>query len=1119
MIHHPLNAYSAGINIPHNEDQASIHPDYLAPSPYNNAMDPISFENNVASPCTESPQSISCRSSRNSSGVFSSSSTYNDCPLINCNGQSKCLNDSLDSFVSPMAESCSEIETQAILYKKSRQLSDSIVLDSLPDKRGEVWTRQRPGLSRTISSLRLLTDHGLVDENEQATDGLFCRLQVKNESISPQDSISFILAQIERQNTLLEGDPKSICIQSNQLRAHFSTVQRLVTDNLGPSSTTSTGFPLINTTEPSSIPTAPEKDDQTNEEIDWDLWEAIIQDFDRVATRLPHILAVKLKAGIPTKVRGLIWQAMCKSGSLYLETVYGQLCSEKSPQERIIKRDLARTFPRIEMFKQEDGPGQISMRRILEAYSLYDADVGYCQGLAFLVGPLLMNMEEEKAFCVFVRLMETYEMRTMFTHNMEGLQLRLYQFSSLLSELLPKVAAHMDTHSVHAAMYASQWFLTLFAYAFPMDLVTRIYDIVFAEGAAETIMRIAIAMLKRSQENILAEDEFENLLDIVTSRKLCKPYGEDFCAVIQDAMSLSGAITREKLDVLTKKYNQGDQNRKIPNQALAKRTGFWRRLSIKPPPKNSDKHPPPLNMQRSTSTNSYIKKRWTSHGKESGPGITSSITMSSISRKSDDEYMGDRKMRMSFSSLRKFSSTDTIPTVDSLSDLPRPNILGVPSKVAACTFDHSTLPDSSSYAKLEHAFEQLSREHKSTLEAMMELKMDKQDVESERDALKMTMIEMERRYNSSQSKKTSDRDTESADSHTSLSPSFLSNPLQIKINDGNMSQLGSITLGDGESTSTISYLNDEDTFSYEPQDHSSIRPESICYSPVSSCWKIPMNEISNKQNAFQVDCLDENEAVRKELVRIKVENFELNQQVEKVTHELEDVQSKLEMVNESQIALMERLITLQCDMDSLKDEKFATEYKLQAATQENASLRVHISYLLFDNRTQSLSHNPDDSFDIHPAKINSKDKTGFYQTHPLSSQSVPFDGYSDSQDMGQGEDMKNNFFLGSLQAYELTLEDTRAKCLSQDIPTSVAEIKPRRMTTSPSLPVQAQIQPTSEPDFSKRKSLSSMCLNASMNPDENDSATTKEQLMNSRKTSTSLSVYGKLWNAINPRHS
>src|ERR1700730_6278383 len=101
------------------------------------------------------------------------------------------------------------------------------------------------------------------------------------------------------------------------------------------------------------------------------------------------------------------------------------------------------------------------------------------------------------------RLMETYDMRTMFTLNMEGLQLRLYQFTSLLAQILPKLSDHLAALSVHPPMFASQWFLTLFAYTFPISLVMRIYDIIFAEGAAETIMRIAIAMLKKSEDVIL----------------------------------------------------------------------------------------------------------------------------------------------------------------------------------------------------------------------------------------------------------------------------------------------------------------------------------------------------------------------------------------------------------------------------------------------------------------------------------------------------------------------------------------------------------------------------------------------------------------------------------------
>ncbi|KAI8333632.1 rab-GTPase-TBC domain-containing protein, partial [Chlamydoabsidia padenii] len=246
--------------------------------------------------------------------------------------------------------------------------------------------------------------------------------------------------------------------------------------------------------------------------IDREFWQALIQDPIHLTKKTPHLLSAKLRSGTPAHVRGLIWQAVSQSSSLHLETVYGKLCKDRSPHEAIILRDLTRTYPAIEMFKEENGPGQLALCRILVAYSLYDPHVGYCQGLAFLVGPLLMTMPEPQAFCVFVRMMEAYEMRSMFTLEMEGLQLRLYQFSSLLEEHLPTLAAHLDKHSIHPAMYASPWFLTLFAYVYPMELVTRIYDILFIEGATETMMRMAISLLRRSEQAILMENEFEDLL-------------------------------------------------------------------------------------------------------------------------------------------------------------------------------------------------------------------------------------------------------------------------------------------------------------------------------------------------------------------------------------------------------------------------------------------------------------------------------------------------------------------------------------------------------------------------------------------------------------------------------
>jgi len=73
---------------------------------------------------------------------------------------------------------------------------------------------------------------------------------------------------------------------------------------------------------------------------------------------------------------------------------------------KVIRRDIARTYPEHEFFKEKDGLGQESLFNVMKAYSLHDREVGYCQGSAFIVGLLLMQMPEEEAFAVVVKLMQ-----------------------------------------------------------------------------------------------------------------------------------------------------------------------------------------------------------------------------------------------------------------------------------------------------------------------------------------------------------------------------------------------------------------------------------------------------------------------------------------------------------------------------------------------------------------------------------------------------------------------------------------------------------------------------------------------------------------------------------------
>lgn len=59
-------------------------------------------------------------------------------------------------------------------------------------------------------------------------------------------------------------------------------------------------------------------------------------------------------------------------------------------------QDVRRTFPRLAMFASDDGIA--ALWRVLRAYALHDPVVGYCQGMNFVAGLLLLHLDEPSAF-------------------------------------------------------------------------------------------------------------------------------------------------------------------------------------------------------------------------------------------------------------------------------------------------------------------------------------------------------------------------------------------------------------------------------------------------------------------------------------------------------------------------------------------------------------------------------------------------------------------------------------------------------------------------------------------------------------------------------------------------
>lgn len=115
---------------------------------------------------------------------------------------------------------------------------------------------------------------------------------------------------------------------------------------------------------------------------------------------------------------------------------YAEYLRQQSPCEKIIKRDIARTYPEIEYFRDEKGPGQGGLFNVMKAYSIHDSEVGYCQGSAFLVGVLLLQMPEEDAFSVLVRMMEDFKMREIYKPTFAELGLCMYQLECMVQVII-----------------------------------------------------------------------------------------------------------------------------------------------------------------------------------------------------------------------------------------------------------------------------------------------------------------------------------------------------------------------------------------------------------------------------------------------------------------------------------------------------------------------------------------------------------------------------------------------------------------------------------------------------------------------------------------------------------
>ncbi|NXJ36394.1 US6NL protein, partial [Ciconia maguari] len=255
----------------------------------------------------------------------------------------------------------------------------------------------------------------------------------------------------------------------------------------------------------------------------------------------------RIYKGIPLQFRGQVWSLLLDVPKMKeeMKDFYNKLkCQARgsSPDIRQIDLDVNRTYRDHIMFRDRYGVKQQSLFHVLAAYSIYNTEVGYCQGMSQITALLLMYMNEEDAFWALVKLLSGPK------HAMHGMEFHVtYARHYLIFVSIFKLLHFLqDSQDMSTSFYTTKWFFQCFLDRTPFTLSLRIWDIYILEGE-RILTAMSYTILKLHRKHLM-KLQMEELVEFL-QESLAKDffYEDDF--VIDQLQNSISELKRAKLDL------------------------------------------------------------------------------------------------------------------------------------------------------------------------------------------------------------------------------------------------------------------------------------------------------------------------------------------------------------------------------------------------------------------------------------------------------------------------------------------------------------------------------------------------------------------------------------------
>ncbi|CAD8092057.1 unnamed protein product [Paramecium sonneborni] len=217
-----------------------------------------------------------------------------------------------------------------------------------------------------------------------------------------------------------------------------------------------------------------------------------------------------LMDGAISKYRWNFWMAQVYRNRDYDPHLYQKLKNQTISQkvQNDITKDINRTFSSHDHFK-DSNLGQQQLFSILKALSIQNEDIGYVQGMNYIVGFSLIvsGGKEEEVFWLihFINTNHLFLWWEIFRVHFKYTKALCQVFLQNFNENLPGLFQHFQEEGINDQQYIWQWILTQFLYTFPIDSVIFFWDFILATNIF-SIIKISIAFLKEFGYDLIEKD-------------------------------------------------------------------------------------------------------------------------------------------------------------------------------------------------------------------------------------------------------------------------------------------------------------------------------------------------------------------------------------------------------------------------------------------------------------------------------------------------------------------------------------------------------------------------------------------------------------------------------------